>query len=224
MVRRVRELIEEPPTVPLNNDETKCVCVIEAKVGQQEVAVLCDTGAGKSLIREDVANFFITSDLTKNHCSALTPLPKPLNCEGAEKGRVIGTITWYLLVRFSFDDVEAEESNEAAVVFSPALKDLRLKGRNEPSFVAKCYVMKNLSDPVILGVPELGALGVYLEPPDDHGRKWIQFTTKGLRLPLLSPQRRNSPMVTELRRLVSGPEFVQVPVSLQLDDYEFAVE
>ena len=84
--------------------------------------------------------------------------------------------------------------------------------------------MKNLSDPVIIGVPELRALGVYLEPPDDHGRKWIQFTTKGLRLPLINPQRKNSPMVTELRRVVNGPEFVQIPVSLDRDDYEFAVE
>ena len=84
--------------------------------------------------------------------------------------------------------------------------------------------MDNLSDPVILGMPELRVLGVYLEPPDDHGRKWIQFTTKRLRLPLLSPQKRSSPLGTTVRRIVEGPELVEIPVSLHPDDYEVAEE
>ena len=50
------------------------------------------------------------------------------------------------------------------MAFSPALRDLRRQTREDRSFVAKCYVMDNLSDPVILGMPELRALGVYLEP------------------------------------------------------------
>ena len=129
MIKRVKELVEEPPAVLLNNDETKCVCVIEAKVGQQEIAVLCDTGAGKSLIREDVADFLVKSETTKNHCSALTALSRPLNCEGAEKGRVIGTISRFLMVRFSFEEHEEWSAEEATVAFNPALRDLRTSER-----------------------------------------------------------------------------------------------
>ena len=84
--------------------------------------------------------------------------------------------------------------------------------------------MDNLSDPVILGVPELRALGVYLEPPDDHGRKWIQFTTKQLRPPLIDPRRRASLMRTDVHRVVEGPELVQVPVTLEPDEFEVAAE
>ena len=224
IVRRVRALLEEPPLVPLNSDDLKCVCMVEAKVGGISLGVLCDTGAGKSLIRTDVAHYL------QEHCSPAEsvslpqPLSKPLNCEGAEKGRIIGQIQWYMMIKFDFEEVALVEQSGSSA-HSPALRDLREQSSgSKVSFVVKCYVMDNLSDPIILGIPELLELGAYLEPPDETGRKWIQFTTKRLRLPLLDPKKRRTPMQTETRRLVVGPELYQVAVTLGRSDFEVAVE
>ena len=84
--------------------------------------------------------------------------------------------------------------------------------------------MENLSDPIILGLPELRSLGVFLEPPDDTGRKWIQFTTYGIRLPRLTPAPRNSDMTTQDRKVVVGPDMQEVSVQLKGEAYRDAVE
>ena len=104
------------------------------------------------------------------------------------------------------------------------MQDLRRDQPSSARFTAKCYIMDNLSDPIILGLPELRALGVFLEPPDASGRKWLQFTTYGIRLPLLSPAPRNSPMTTQDRMVVVGPDLAEVSVELNGADYRRAVE
>ena len=38
---------------------------------------------------------------------------------------MIGTIAWYMLVRFSFDGIDAAPSFEAVAAFNPTLKDVR---------------------------------------------------------------------------------------------------
>ena len=184
-----------------------------------------DTGAGKSLVRDDVAAELGLDERTQNHCSKAVPIGKALNCEGAEKGRVIGRIEWSMLIRFIFESLPTDKTPDASTVRSPALQDLRVVRADKiAKFVAKCYVMPKLSDPIILGIPELRALGIYLEPPDASGRKWVQFTTLGVRLPLLDPKQRISPLMTDDRKLVSGPEFRPVTVSLSRADYQVAVE
>ena len=84
--------------------------------------------------------------------------------------------------------------------------------------------MDKLSDPIILGLPELRALGVFLEPPDATGRKWIQFTTYGIRLPLLTPAARISEMTTQDRKVIVGPDLQEVRVQLGGAAYRRAVE
>ena len=84
--------------------------------------------------------------------------------------------------------------------------------------------MDKLSDPIILGLPELRALGVFLEPPDSTGWKWLHFTTYGIRLPLLTPAPRNSEMTTQDRKVIVGPGLQEVRVQLGGAAYQRAVE
>ena len=218
------------PRVPLNNDEVKCTCNVAVEVGAKTFRCLMDTGAGRSLIRTDFANMLLKSMETKDSCLPPTPLGRPLNCEGAEKGRVIGRIDTYIVVRITFQEPEeAEEPEASGSGGNAAFRDLRSKrwGRGKHSVDIKFYMMDNLSDPMILGYPELSTLGCYAEPPDMNGRRWIQLTQAGpgLRLPILAPERRSTANITMVRNVhIEGPNTHMAYFTLTGAEYGKAVE
>ena len=107
---------------------------------------------------------------------------------------------------------------------SASLQALRERRPDTVSFDAKFYIMDNLSDPFILGIPELRSLGLYLEPPDEHGRKWLQFTTLQARVPLLPPAGQGISPYTWSPMTIQGPESRPVEVRLSKVDYQKAVE
>ena len=43
-------------------------------------------------------------------------------------------------------------------------------------------------------------------------------------IPLIDPRKRASLMRTDVHRVVEGPELVQVPVTLETDEFEVAAE
>ena len=152
---------------------------------------------------------------TKDHVSPETALERSLRVEGALADQQIGRIEWTILVRFLLESVPEVASPGPALAGSNALQDVRRGHPTSARFTAKCYIMDSLSDPIILGLPELRSLGVFLEPPDDTGRKWIQFTTYGIRLPLLTPSPRGSDMTTQDRKVIVGPDTQEVRVQLK---------
>ena len=127
-------------------------------------------------------------------------------------------------MRFTLEGIPEAEEHHPELAGSNALQEVRRGHPSSARFTAKCYIMDKLSDPIILGLPELRALGVFLEPPDATGRKWIQFTTYGIRSPLLSPTPRGSEMTTQDRKIVTGPDLQEVQVQLTGEAYGRAVE
>ena len=107
---------------------------------------------------------------------------------------------------------------------SEALRALRDRRPESVSFDAKFYIMDNLSDPFILGIPELRALSLYVEPPDEHGRKWLQFISLQARIPLLPPSGRALSPFTWSPVSIQGPESRPMEVRLKKADYETVVE
>ena len=84
--------------------------------------------------------------------------------------------------------------------------------------------MDSLADPLILGFPELSALGCWMEPPDDSGRRWIQFTTMGIRLPIIQSIKISAKTVKiEGTVEVEGPALHSVKLVMTAAEYEDAV-
>ena len=52
----------------------------------------------------------------------------------------------------------------------------------------------------------------------------MQFTTYGIRAPLLSPVARGSEMTTQDRKIVTGPDLQEIEVNLSGAAYARAVE
>ena len=77
-----------------------------------------------------------------------------------------------------------------------------------------------------MGRPELAQLGLMLEPADENGRLWIQFTQiGGLRVPLLQPSRdgRRRLMRVEEPVVVAGPDLQDIPIVISESDYRYYV-
>ena len=71
--------------------------------------------------------------------------------------------------------------------------------------------MDNLSDPIIIGCPELQAWGFMMEPRTDTGLSWVQFTTLNIALPLVAARAGQHIQVLH-PLLIAGPDAVEVPV------------
>ena len=91
----------------------------------------------------------------------------------------------------------------------------------------KFYMMDNLSDPLILGFPELSSLGCYVEPQDEAGRRWMQLSQAGpgLRLPILSPELSRGTKISVVKTThLTGPNSTLAWLSLSSGEYKHAVE
>ena len=90
------------------------------------------------------------------------------------------------------------------------------------------YIIDNLADPIILGLPEMSQLGAYVEPADEQGRYWVQFTSPtggGLRLPMLQPRGKDKSRVKLFQAVeVVGPALLQVSSVMTREEYEWHVE
>ena len=152
------------------------------------------------------------------------PLSKPMNCEGAQKATVIGVVEWTMMARVGFAPPRVQTTPSAnSEGRSPALQECRRREPSEKYLDAKFYLMENLSDPVILGRPELQELGLYLEPADDDGRLWVQFSAYGTRLPVIQPKLDGARRVFRVDQpvVLQGPDLQDVPVVISEQDYEF---
>ena len=156
-------------------------------------------------------------------CMPKQPLAKPMNCEGAEKDKVIGVVEWTMMVTLGIQappkvGTPAADSEPR----SPALADCRAKEPATKYLTTEFYLMENLSDPIILGRPELSHLGLMLEPPDEQGRLWVQFTTMNLRIPVIMPGMGNAPVFRiEEPQVIAGPDLREIPVVISDSDYQY---
>ena len=156
---------------------------------------------------------------TKDACSKLMPLQTPLNCEGAEKGRVIGKVEWWMTVKLTFSE-PAGTDQKVVDTKNQYLADLRRRGPSRGAILGKFYLMDALADPMILGYPEMCSLGCWMEPPGDDGRRWVQFTSMGIRVPITEDKKRGLEAVkvdgvTE----VEGPALHAVKVVVSAKEY-----
>ena len=152
-------------------------------------------------------------------------LKRPLNCEGAEKGRVIGRVEWAVSMRVHFDPPEQPQDLHAPDP-DTRLGELRA-APSSASVLGQFYIIDNLSDGLILGLPEMSLLGAYVEPPDAEGRHWVQFTAHaggGLRLPLIQPQRKRTAVKLVDIVEADGPALLQVRSVLTREEYDSHVE
>ena len=95
------------------------------------------------------------------------------------------------------DDFEepADTAQKVVDTKNPDLEQLRRQGPARGAIVGKFDVMDKLADPLILGFPEMSSLGCWVEPPGDDGRQWVQFTSLGIRLPIIDEKRLSSKTV-----------------------------
>ena len=77
---------------------------------------------------------------TKGACSEPIPLPEPVNCEGAEKGRIIGKVEWRINIRLVFETPDDPDHDPNAVL-SDELKELRKRRPKDASILVKFYMM-----------------------------------------------------------------------------------
>ena len=74
------------------------------------------------------------------------------------------------------------------------------------------YELDRLSDPLIIGFPDLKAWGFYMEPDlDSSGLGWVQFSKFNLKLPLCGSRSANKVNVIH-PCLLAGPDFIPVTV------------
>ena len=90
-------------------------------------------------------------------------------------------------------------------------------GRGCHSIDVKFYMMDNLSDPIMLGLPEMSRLGCFVEPIQD-GQLWVQMTQMGnVRLPVLSKKIREGVQLDE-KKTVRGPAIYRVKASMTAEE------
>ena len=153
------------------------------------------------------------------------PLSQPMNCEGAQKATVIGVVEWTMMVRLGVVEPEVAETPSALTeAKSPALREHRAGQQKEKHLDAKFFLMENLSDPIILGRPELQALGLFLEQVGDDGRLWVQFTALNARLPVIMPG-NGKPRVFKVDepKVLRGPDVQEIPIVMSESDYRYYV-
>ena len=103
---------------------------------------------------------------------------------------------------------------------SPVLAMLRRKGSPRGAIVGKFYIMDKLADPMILGLPEMSSLGSWVEPPGEDGRRWVQFTALGIRLPIADERKLNCKTVKiEGHTEVEGPALHTVKAAITKAEY-----
>ena len=137
---------------------------------------------------------------------------------------MIGRVEWCMNVKLSFTEPDAATDQSRVDVSNPDLKELRKRGPPRGEIQAKFYIMDQLADPMILGFPELSTLGCWMEPPGDDGRRWVQFTTMGIRLPIIESKRIHvNTLHVEGVAEIEGPAVASVDVTLTAEQYENAV-
>jgi len=175
-----------------------------------------------SMIRTGVAEQLRASERTKHCVSVSRPVGIPMNCEGAEKGTVIGRITHKTTARLLFREARflrgGDDSSTGGNAAYRAFKTLK-PGEVREVDTTFCE-LERLADPIIIGCPELMEWGFYLEPDlDGSGLGYVQFAYLGIALPLCGT--RVGTKVNVIRAaLLSGPDYVSVPVEALRQDIE----
>ena len=151
---------------------------------------------------------------TKEFISESEPISTPLNCEGAEKGRVVGRITRRSLLKLIIKELRVVEgaTTEANLRNAERLAIKMRKDCQSAEVTVPFYELDRLSDPIIIGCPELKAWGFFLEPDlDDAGLGYVQFSKFGISIPL---QGSRSDMHINVIHpaLMAGPDFTPVEV------------
>ena len=79
--------------------------------------------------------------------------------------------------------------------------------------MVKFYLMEDLTDPLMLGLPEMSKLGCFVEPIRD-GQLWVQFTQMGnVRLPVLGKKLREGVQLSG-KTTVRGPAVYRVRATM----------
>ena len=167
------------------------------------------------MIRTDVAQKLLSDPATRGACSDPIPLPEAVNCEGAEKGRVIGRVEWCINIRLVFETPNAPDHDVDAVI-SEEIKELRRRRPKDTSILVKFFMMDGLTDPLMLGLPEMSKLGCFVEPIQD-GQLWVQFTQMGLRLPVLGRKLREGVQLSG-KTTVRGPAVYRVKATMTREE------
>ena len=222
-VRKMNEALGTKPPAVLNNSSPAVQCAVVARIGRKKVRILLDTGAVQSMISSEAAQALSEDPESAPAMSEPMALKQPLNCEGAEKGRVIGRVEWAIKMRINFDPPETPETHDDP---DPAHRLGKLRaGPRAGSVLGQFYMVDNLSDGLILGLPEMSQLGAYVEPMDDSGRYWVQFTSLGgLRLPLISSRRSGAKVKLVDLIEADGPALLQARSILTKEEYDVHVE
>ena len=93
------------------------------------------------------------------------------------------------------------------------MKELRRRRPKNASILVKFYMMENLSDPIMLGLPEMSKMGCYVEPMQD-GQLWMQMTQMGnVRLPALGRKLKEGVQLEE-KKAVRGPAVYRVKATM----------
>lgn len=225
IIQKLQDVLGPKPPAVLNNSSPGVQCAVVARIGRKNIRILLDTGAVQSMISSEAAQ----ASESQSAMADPVALKRPLKCEGAEKGRVIGRVEWAVSMRVHFGPPSRPENNDDADS-ETRLGQVRAIPKSASvlgQFYIIFYIIDNLSDGLILGLPEMSLLGAYLEPPDPDGRRWVQFTVHaggGLRLPLIQT-RRDGPQA-KLVDIVEaeGPSLLQVSSVMTKEEYEAQVE
>ena len=133
-----------------------------------------------------------------------------------------------MMVRMGVEEPEhAKTKAEKSQPVSPGLRGYRSRVPYHKFLDAKFFLMENLSDPIILGRPELQALGLFLEQvPDDQGQLWVQFSAFNQRLPIIMPPKDGKPKVIKIDepKVLQGPDVQDIPVVMSEADYRYHVQ
>ena len=91
-------------------------------------------------------------------------------------------------------------------------RELRRRMPSEVRVEVAFHELDELADPLIIGYPECSRWGLMLEPPDEHGQRWLQFTAHNIRLPVLD--NRASSLAAARPVEVHGPAVHEVEVEM----------
>ena len=102
-------------------------------------------------------------------------------------------------------------------VLSEELKELRKCRPKDASILVKFYMMEGLTDPIMLGLPEMSKIGCFVEPMQD-GQLWVQFTQMGnVRLPVLGKKLREGVQLSG-KTTVQGPAVYRVKATMTREE------
>ena len=181
-----------------------------------------------SMMRTSIADDLRAHQETRHCVSEARALSTPMNCEGAEKDKVIGKITRSTVARLLFKEARhisgahVDNAKQPGNQALKALHDARPVKVREVD-VAFCELEK-LSDPIIIGCPELLEWGFYLEPDlDTDGLGWVQLAQLGIALPILGSATDTKVNVID-PVLLAGPDYVSVPVKALRSEAELLMQ